>query len=479
MSARLTGRQWIVLCAVALALLVFWSTRINDDTIYADAGQNLWMALNLERVGMISLSETAPYKPTMIREPLPIFVGALAVRAVDSVLGPAPPSEYFYGKRAELLKYQNIFWLSLLSATLFVIGRRLGLAFPPALLCVLLGNLLLLNSWYGLCNLNSLLTESAAAALLTLASLMLAAGVGSGRLKLVALAGICFGLSALVKASFLYVTIGLGLALPVLALLLKMSLRSAAAQAAVLVGVTVLVVLPWMFRNEQSVGYFEIAGRAGEALHDRSVMDLMTRDEYLGSFYAWAPYPFGGVIRRVLGYSKADMNEGGRLQRLNESSGSSFARRDEAAELAGRPQDTLTYFRFGRAQRVILVNQFAAAGNPQPDMAADHELKKSSMAVILQHPLRHAALSLALLWRGGNFGFLPLAVAFVHALRRRQKELALIVLPSLALVLFYTLTVSFETRYAMPTYPIVMCLLVALVVHFWSRFQTRNVHGGI
>ena len=49
------------------------------------------------------------------------------------------------------------------------------------------------------------------------------------------------------------------------------------------------------------------------------------------------------------------------------------------------------------------------------------------------------------------------------------SALALLVLPSLAVVLFYALLVSFETRYAMPAYAIVVCLLVALAVRLARR----------
>jgi len=477
MNARISVRHWVVLCVSAVTLVLFWSWRITDAAVVKDAGQNLRMALNLSRTGTISLSEAPPMEPSMQREPLPAVSGALAVRAVDILLGPAPASQYFQGRRAALLKYQNVPWLGLLSAVIFMIGWRLGLTFWLSLLCVLLANLQLLNAWYGLCMLDSLLTESSAAALLALGSLLLAQGVCSDRLRQVAYAGLCFGLLALVKAACLYMALGVAIALPGLALLLRGSVGSAARQGAVLGAVAALVVLPWMMRNYQSVGYFDIAGRGGEALYDRAVLDQMTSDEYVGSLYAWAPYPLGGVIRRLLGYSKDDFKQGGRLQRLNEESNSSFAARDEAAELAGRPQDTLTYYRRGRAERVILVRDLVAAGNPQPDIAADRELKKRALAVIRQHPLRHAALSLTLLWRGGIVAFVPLAVALGYALKRRRTELALIVLPSFALILFYTLFANFETRYAMPSYPIVACVLVLLPVLWVQRRRARRAAG--
>jgi hypothetical protein len=477
MKSKLSTRQRLVLAVGAVALLGFWLALISDAKIYPDASQNLRMALNLRTYGVISLSESPPIVPTMQREPLPPAVGALAVRAVDGLLGPASADEYFQGRRAELLKYQNILWLSLLSAAVFLIGWRLGLGFWLSLLCVALANLHLMNDWYRLCMLDSLLTESAAAAFLTIGSLLLMVGVKTGKLRTVALAGLCFGLVALVKAAFLYISLGVAIAIPGLALLMHSSVGAAARQAAVVALVTVLVPLPWMLRNYHNIGSFNIAGRGGEALHDRAVMDQMTRDEHLGSFYVWAPYPLNGPIRRLLGFSRMDLDEGGRMQRLNEDSNSKFAAKDEAAELAGRPQETLTYYRYGRAERVILVKQFVAAGNPQPDIAADLELRKRALAMIKAHPFRHLALSVAFLWRGGNLVFPLLAIAIVYAIRRRNHELVLVALPALALVLFYALFASFETRYAMPTYPIGAFLTVMLAKLLAQRMRAKPIPG--
>jgi hypothetical protein len=456
----------LALLATVVALCSFWSWRITDRPVVDDAAQNLWMTLNLERAGTLSLSESAPLVPSMQREPLPAVVGAFALRVEDALFGRAPSGEYFTGKRARWLKYQNFLWLALLSGGVSALARQLRLTFWGALVCVGTSNLLLLNSEYGFYMLDSLLTESAAAALLTWGSVLLARGVGTqGRTPFI-LAGVCFGALTLVKAAFLYVTVGLALALPCLAALLRRPWRAAAVQAAVQAAVfgvvAAIIVLPWMLRNERVAGYFAIAGRGGEAVWTRGVLDHMTADEYKGTFYAWAPYPFGGLVRRVLGYSKADLELGGRLQRINDSS-SSFAQRDVAAEDAGRPQDTFTYYRRSRAERVILVNAFTAAGNPQPWMLADRELMRRGEQLIEQHPWSHLALSLPMMWRAGYIAFPPLALAFLHAFRRRRETLLWTVLPSLAVVVFYAVASPFEPRYAMPAYPLVVCLLVTVV----------------
>lgn len=84
-----------------------------------------------------------------------------------------------------------------------------------------------------------------------------------------------------------------------------------------------------------------IAGRGGETLFTRGQMDQKwTRDEYLGGFYYYAPYPLNAVLRRVFGYSREDTTRiGGRLQRIAEAPGTDFA-----AHLEGQPDKTYTYF---------------------------------------------------------------------------------------------------------------------------------------
>jgi hypothetical protein len=472
---KFSASQWGVLAATAALLIVFWMTRITDTPIVWDAAENLRLTLNLERNGVVSMSATAPIVPSMYREPVPVFFGKFAVRAVDRVLGRADTAEYYRGERAKLLKYQNIPWLALLSAVVFIIGQELGLAFLPSLLCVLLTNLLLLNADIGYFMLDNLYTEAAATALLSLGSLLLLTGVGRKGLTRIALAGACFGVLALVKALFLYITLGLVIAIPSLSLLLRRSMGAAVLRAAVLGALAALVVLPWMLRNYLDMGQFGISQRGGEVLYDRAIMDQMTRDEYVGSFYLSAPYPLNGALRRLFGYSNKDIEEGGRLQRLNQSSDSSFFVRDYSAENAGRPQDAITYVHRAGADRVLLSNQLAAAGNPQPEIASDREVQARARAIILHHPFRHLALIPMYLWQGAFFSFPALAVIVFYAFSHRKYELAVMVLPAFASLLFYASFAHLEPRYGIPTYPIIICVLVALACRYSRPFNANSV----
>lgn len=474
MHSKFSKSQWGILAIAAALLIAFWTSRITDGPIVLDAAENLQLTLNLERHGIISMSETAPILPSMFREPAPVFFGMLAVRAGDAVLGRADTGEYYHGQRARWLKYQNIPWMALLSATVFMLGQELGLAFLPSLICVLLSNLLLLETDIAYFMLDSFYTEAAAAALLSLGSLLLLKGVGRDGLIRIAVAGLCFGLLALVKAIFLYIIVALVIAIPCLSLWLRRSIGNSLLQAIVLGAMSTLVVLPWMLRNYQDLGQFSIAQRGGEVLYDRAVADQMTRDEYVGSFYLFAPYPLNGALRRLLGYSNSDKEEGGRLQRINSLAlgPTSFSNRDVSAEVNARPQDALTYFHRAGAERVQLVNQLAAAGNPQPELTADRELQARALAMIVHHPFRHMALIPMYLWEGAFFSFPSLAFIVIYAFRYRKFELAVLVFPAFLSLLAYASFAHLEPRYGIPTYPIIICVLAALASQHRWQFRT-------
>ncbi len=56
-------------------------------------------------------------------------------------------------------------------------------------------------------------------------------------------------------------------------------------------------------------------------------------------------------IGKLLGFNEDDLKLGGRLQRLNRSRRSDFHKENMAAEDAGRPEDTFTYYSEARAER--------------------------------------------------------------------------------------------------------------------------------
>jgi hypothetical protein len=457
----------------ALALIVFWQSLLTGSILReGDAVENLQAAISFERSGVISDRAEAPFSPSMQREPLPAVVGAAAVRVADAVLGQAEPQAYLSGERLVILKWQNILWLLVLSASVFGVARLMGLSHYLSLLCVALNSLLLLNSEVRIYMLDSLCTEAPAAALLALGSLLLAAGMTRGKILLVGLGGVTLGLLTLVKAAFLYIAFGTAAAVFCLCLLQRRSFVSSLGSAVVLCASFAIVVTPWMYRNHENFGTFSLARRGGEILYSRGLIDSkMTADEYAGGLYLWAPYPLDAVLRRAFGFSRTDLQRGGRVQHLNEWIGSDFSADDQAAEEAGRPQDAINYFKQGAAEHVRLAQELRRQGDPDPESTADKQLTARGIELIRAHPWKHAALMFLYTWRGAFFAFPPLFIAFVWSLRRGRFEVTLLAVPALGMIAFYAFVSYFMPRYGLPAAPMAVCAAVALCAAFYTRVR--------
>jgi hypothetical protein len=450
---------------VAIGLFAMWSHGITGAPVEKDAAQTVQMALNLERHGVISLDEKPPLSPTNYREPAPVLVSALAIKLVDAALGKAPPEAYFRGQRVRLLKYQNILWLGLLSLGAFYAVRLFTASFSIALLGTLLVNYPFLGTHGAAELVDDLYTDIPAAAVLMLASVTVAIAARRRSVTWWALAGFLFGILTLIKAAALYVFIGTAAIVAVVYLLPRVvSLRVAARDVTVMFVACGCVVAPWMYRNQVLLGSAHISQRAGVVLMYRAVYDQMTPQEYRGTYYVWAPQRLQGLLGRILGFAPADLKRNGRLQRLAEV-GPDFDADDLAAERAGAPDRTLTYYRQARAERVKLEKELYAAGSPQAEIVADDVLKARALKIILEHPWRNLALTIPFLWRGATIAFPVLVIALLFALRLRRYDLVLFAAPAFGTVMMYALFTHFIARYDVPALSIATVVLVVLIAH--------------
>jgi hypothetical protein len=452
-----------ILWIVGAALVVYlWAKHVTPAPIDRDSAQSVQMAVNLAHYGVISLDEKPPLTPSDYREPVPVLVSAAGIRLIEGMLGPADAGAYFNGPRLQYLKYQNLLWLALLCFGVFqgievILGSRPVAWVGAALASVVFSA----NSWAaGM--IDDLYTDLPAAAVLVVASAVLARGVAHKDLRSCVLAGVLFGCLTLIKAAMLYVFVAMVAILAVIHLVyarragLHRGLRYVAL-ATLAFGCTVT---PWMLRNRVELGTFQVAQRAGVVLWVRAVKDMMTPEEYLGSFYVWAPGKLQAQIGKLLGFGPADLQKGGRLQHLNRSENSDFAASDLEAERNGRPQDAVSYYRRARAERVRLGRELVSQGAPNPEVLADQLLQKKAIAVIREHPLRHLATTIPFAWRGAALALPMLLVGLALALRSRRYDCALFVLPAFGLVMFYALLSHFIPRYSMPVRPVMLVLAV-------------------
>ena len=473
--AGLSGWKRAVALLLTALLVASWTTHITTSRVDKDSAQSVLMAVNLARTGVMSLDEAPPYTPSDYREPLPIAVSAVGVRVIDAILGPAETQAYFSGERLRYLKFQNILWLGLVCVGVFwAVNLATGSAPFSFAGLLLAGVVFSANSWAaGM--LDDLYTDLPGGAVLVLASSAFAAALTRRRARDCWIAGLLFGALVLIKAAVLYVFVGLIGLLGCVFLLYRsrVELRSALQSLGLISLGLLVVVLPWMTRNWVAVGSFQVAQRGGVVLMVRAVKDLMTPEEYLGSFYVWAPGKLREPVGRLLGFGPQDLQRGGRLQHLNRSSDSNFAEDDIRAEQQGRPDQAIAYYRKGRAERIRLQRELAAAHTPHADVAADRLLQKEAMGIIMAHPLKHLAATIPFLWRGATFAFPMLLVGMVVALHRRRYDCALLALPALGLILFYALLSHFISRYSLPVRPVLVALAVIAAKSLWDMGRAR------
>jgi 4-amino-4-deoxy-L-arabinose transferase-like glycosyltransferase len=474
---RLTsGRQAALPLVVMLAAVCFFAIRaINGAAISDDAVQNLLMALNVAHHGTMSLDEAAPLRPTMYREPLPVGIDALLIRLEDRSLGRDASAAYFSDGRARLLKYQNVVWLCLLSTVVFAVTRWLTGSYLAALLAGLVAVRPFLSSTSAE-GVNDLYTELPGAALLTLAAGLMAAASRRGNPGLTLGAGVCFGLATLTKAATLYVYVILAIVLGVIWLWRSDQRRARIASLALLLLGFAVVVAPWMWRNEELFHSPQISERGGLVLYTRALFDQMTPLEYRGSVYVWARPAAQRLLGPWLGFTADDLQRGGRLQRLNQLTGSELDRSDLIAEDAGDPARAVTFYHQARAMRVQLEARLERAGNPYPEVSADHALQRMATTLIRQHPAEHLAMIPPLIWRGAPTLFPLLLLTLAYAIATRQRELALFVLPAFGTLCFYALLTHFEARPARVTQGIAAAALLTILSDLtrrWLRSRGR------
>jgi len=459
--------QWAIVALTIAALVAISSSQITRSPVDSDAVVTLGMGVNLQHNGVISQSEQEPFHPSNYREPLPAVAVAAAVAVVDAFLGKGDYREYFSGDRVKYLKYVNIVWLILLWFSTFAVMRHFTGSFCLSVFAAICA-VKMFTYGYQTIGADNLATELPAAFLLVLASFMLALAFSGRSMLHFVIAGLCFGLLTLTKAAFFYVFLGLvGVLVPIYLLSERRAMRIRCAEAALLVFSFAVVVVPWMYRNYQQLGYFQVASRGGGILYCRAVTNQMTSQEYRGTFYVWAPPSLRPLLGSVLGFSPADLEQGGVLQRLN-TAPSAFWEQDEAAELAGRPEAALTYYRLCRAERIKLHIEFEKAGNPDPMLAAEDALQRRGLKMIAEDPMADLKMAPPFLWRCAPLTFPLLAIALGYSLAARRYDLALFVFPALAMLGFYALLATFVPRYATTAVPTAVVGVVAMFYAWWN-----------
>jgi hypothetical protein len=199
----------------------------------------------------------------------------------------------------------------------------------------------------------------------------------------------------------------------------------------------------------------------------------------LGMFTVWGDGRVGRLIGRFTGFGPADLDAGRPLQRVSEYISGEADARERDAEESGRPEATVTWYHRARATYEAKRIQFAQQGVRYPGDAANEATKREAFALIIQRPIKHAAMMLPLVWRVAPRAFVVLVVAFVYALRRGRVDVALFVLPAIFLALFYAAASQSERRFGYVIDPIAtVAALVLLAALLSSKRLAPHKDGG-
>lgn len=462
----------IVLVVLILALTVSLNFKLTDKPNSADARQNLEGAYNLAYHGIISRKTVDEgLEPSNYREPLPIAFLAAHI-ALHPALSSGLTAETINDPPAVIyVKQHNLFWaflcmLGVAFATAAAVRPRVfGLVAVP--IAVILTYMIFLRRGSII---DRMMTELQAATLLAWFSFTLTRALKTGKTSWFIATGVLLGSLALTKAYFLYAAYGLILSLVVVYLWNSSpwTRRRAIGNIGLIAVFLAVVTAPWATRNFIQLGSFEIAERGGAVLMIRAYKNEMNNVEFLGAFYHYAPSSLKPGLGYLLGYSRVDLEEGGRLQRLNRHN-STFSERDAAAEKAGRPQDAITFYRSARAERVRLRRYYEEQGAENASNLADRELSDRALHMIADNPVGHLKATVVYLWRGTELLALPIFILAVIGLFKRDPILIGTCLLPAGTILFLALSTHFLPRYAAPMLPSMVIIYIALASWFFAK----------
>jgi hypothetical protein len=414
---------WPLMTLILVAAWVMFFRFPESAILEGDSGKIWATALNLYKFQTFSMTPTPP----------PI---------ADNHLDPGLPfllagAIFIYGHISEMIPTVVNFamLLSLAWAAFQVVAR---VSNSP--IAGLIGGFIAATSWNATRYLNTALTETSVAAMFVWFLLGLFFMLEKQSLARALFLGMLGGALCLMRASFLYIEIGLGVGLVFFGLW-KIGIRATFATAAFVVLGFCLLVGPWILRNIMMSDHAVTNARGGGVLTIRATYNQMNHDEWLAGFLYW-----NDDFRNL---APDDWEEGSATQRLN--------RRYDGGFLKTAKRKYVEYKTlFGVAE-------------------ADRRLREDALVDILGNPGQHLKVSMLLAWRGvGNrweanerygkywpgWTFLFFLALCYFAVRRFWLPL-LLAIPVVGYICFYALMSHFIARYGMVLTP---CFIIFVII---------------
>ncbi len=497
-------RGWLLPLLACLFATHWAAAQLDDAPITGDGVQNLLMAVNVFRNNTLSLELGATPAPTNFREPLqPLLVGWYLKVFAPAAAAEQKFSAFHSSALVKTVKQINQLWIFAGLFGVWLIALRAGRNNLVGLVAAALAFKYFFNVG-GITN--NLYTELATASLIIVCSYTLLRAVQQQSVAWFLGSGAALGLLVLTKAAFFYIgVVAIGLVL--LVLWRDRTARQSNFQRVLLCtgGLALgfmLVIAPWIVRNEVQFDSARLSSRGEMVLWGRAVMNNMSNEEVLGLMYVKAPSWYKRAVAGThWAMQEGDFERGGRWQRLNRDH-SSFWASDRAAAYAGEPDKAISFHFKGGAEvqhrRSVLTGQ----GDPHPDQAMGAQFKQEAAQMLKQRPLRHLFMSLPFLWHGfwtlrvselpwvsvttqdllgellNLVAGLALVGVFLRGLWKGQSgRVALTVLP-VGMMAFYALLSHNIPRYGIPLQPMMLVALVLAVTAIWRRVASRGLPVG-
>lgn len=437
--------QWGLFLVIALSVQITSQYQFEPwHEPRFDAVRYLNYALNVYEYSVFGLSRTgAAGEPSPGRGNTPLYPAFLAsvfhldATPVDELRCFIDNSEAGCAHRFEAVRAAQLalavaslscIWL----AGWMVAGGAVG-AWTAALFAVLSGQL----SYYA----NTLLTENLSILLCAVMTLAICKGV-HGRQRWYFAIGACAGLLVMARPEFIYFAYALIAFVTVRALVM----RSAPVwRQGVLVVIAVsIIVSPWLVRNRLVFGDAALTeAYAGQTLAQRVAYNRMSTTELVTAFVYWFP-DFGDTLAKRMfpasAYAKLDFGPA-------------------------------SYAHDGIALHGELAERIGARGDVLRTLIAEE---------VVQHPFKHALVTLALAWRGifvaKLWGVAGLA-AFLGVIVMRYPQWRVLALASapawFMLVLYAAVSVSIP-RYSVCFIPVFSLALGALTARVFQALAAPH-----
>lgn len=473
--------------------------RINPLPLGPDWKDNAIIAYHLAKTGDFALEDerdNGKLYPTNFREPLPIFIWAMAAKMDSNKL--ENTFESFVSSGGLLaMKKANLLILLVLFVATFVLLELI----PSGLITGLEKTMLFIfvvftYQAYGLVGgVNQISSDIHSAALLLLFISGLLVYFKRPSMMSAGVAGLVYALLCLTKAAFFYV----GFVLFASALLSSLFSNYFVLRHILVSFFTLLLIVsPWLVRNGYALQQYSISGRGGETMLDRKFEEIYNEHHLSGMFYAYSPDFLKPVMSRLTGYTFQDRLPGGRLQHTT---------RDYGWELKAR--DTLqmdavinSHHKASVFIRKIYNQYYEAYQSPLlARKYAEQEYKKFVFEQAFQHPVRHLKFGLLFAWRGlwvTNYvdgrayelfgvkrswikellpavGFVSLFIITAYGVLKKSPILIAATAAPVSVYCFYFLITHNIPRYSLHLLPVWFLSFGLLVV--WTKNQIKLLLG--